>query len=93
VAVSTVRSGQSGVYAGITGGHRAIVLRPYGRAGLDICQAGSLGATHESGRPPGSGHQSIAEPVTGHECNGPVKAYIMSDKAAQDTGIDHSQQS
>jgi len=39
-AVSTVWSGQSGVYSGIAGGHREIVLRPHGRKGFYTCQAG-----------------------------------------------------
>jgi hypothetical protein len=56
MAVSTVRSGQSGVYSGIAGGHRAIVLRPHGREGLYTCQAVSLGTTREPGRFPGSDH-------------------------------------
>jgi hypothetical protein len=47
VAGSTVRSGQSGMYAGIAGGHRAIVLRLHGREGPHICQVVSLGAARE----------------------------------------------
>jgi hypothetical protein len=47
-----VRSGQSSVYSGITGGHRAIVLRLHGREGLHTCQAVSLGVAHEPGRWP-----------------------------------------
>jgi hypothetical protein len=43
------QSGQSSVYSGIAGAHRAIMLRPYGREGLQTCQAGSLGATREPG--------------------------------------------
>jgi hypothetical protein len=33
---------------------RAIVLRPHDRKGIHTCQAGSLDATRESGKSPGS---------------------------------------
>src|SRR4030095_4598823 len=41
---------------GITGGHRALVLRPHGREGLHACQVVALGAARESGRFLGSDH-------------------------------------
>jgi hypothetical protein len=53
-ALSTRQRRQSVVRTGITGRHRAIVLRSHDRKGLHACQAGSLDATCEQGRSPGS---------------------------------------
>ncbi len=82
MAVSTGRSGQSGVYSGIAGGHRAIVLRPHGREGLHTCQAVSLGATREPGRFPGSEHRRgvFFRRPRGAECR---KTYERGDKRTE----------
>jgi len=64
VAVSTVQSGQSGVYAGIAGGHRALMLRRHGREGLPSMSSIIPGQEAHARQEPGSEH------LCGVSCDG-----------------------
>ncbi len=56
MAVSTVQSDQSGVYADIAGSHRALMLRRHGREGLPPMSSIIPGQDVHARQEPGSEH-------------------------------------
>lgn len=68
MAVSTVQNGQSGVYAGIAGSHRALMLRRHGREGLPPMSSIIPGQDAHARQEPGSELDFVHFPRTEKPC-------------------------